>query len=526
VIEEPEQPRIAVAMRGITKSFGGVRALNNVDFSVRYGEIHALLGENGAGKSTLLKVLRGIHKTDAGSIEIDGQSISTPASRLYGFAKVAMIFQEMSLVPSLRVAENVFLGNERCTRLGLIDDRGAIRATRALFEQFDIDIDPASRVADISAGQRQLTEIVKAISHQRKILILDEPTSALSVPEVERLFMLLRRLKAEGVAMVYVSHRMDEIMKIANWVTILRDGRLVMTAPTAELTIETTIEQIIGRPERAPSPAPATAPTATGPGEVLLELRGVSGVRHPEDVSLVVRSGEVVGVAGLLGSGRSSLARLIYGIQSLRSGEIIVRNRRLERPTPMQATAAGVALIPEDRIGQGLVIQHSVAANILLTVLKRVGRWSWISESAASAVVNRQIAVAHIKTASPASPLSSLSGGNQQKVVLGKWLATEPDILILDEPTSGIDIGSKTEIVLLIRELARQGKAILLISSEIPELIAASDRFIVMANGRIQHEFDRAAIGATTWDSIGGSRNAQQAEERLQVIIQKGVRNG
>jgi ribose transport system ATP-binding protein len=498
-------------MHGISKAFGGIRALDNVDLTVAHGEIHALLGENGAGKSTILKILRGVIPFDSGTIEIEGQQFPELSAETARRAGVAMIFQEMSLIPTLTVGQNIFLNHEPRSALRLIDDREGERQARSLFAMLGVDVDAEAMVGDLGTGQRQLTEIVKAVSQRARILILDEPTSALTGGEVERLFSFLRRLKADGVAIIYVSHRMDEIMRVADRATILRDGRHVITAPIAELSLETIITHIVGR--RVGSFDDARGEEAVQ-GDVVLELRGVSGAVKPRDINLTLRRGEVLGVAGLLGSGRSSLARLIAGLDPLVAGEIRVGGRPVKIGDAATAIAKGIVLIPEDRIRQGVIVDQSVATNISLPVLDRLSRWSWISAGSVSRLVERQIAQLRIKTGSPESAVATLSGGNQQKVVLAKWLAVEPDILVLDEPTAGIDVGTKAEIIALIRDMARRGKAIILVSSELSELLAASDRIAIMAGGRITSEVTRRDIGA-------GRGAPDEAEHRLQLLLQE-----
>jgi len=507
----------AVRMRGVCKSFGGVRALQGVDFRVARGEIHALLGENGAGKSTILKILNGVYSPDEGVIEVAGTRLiehSPEASRRAG---ISMIFQEMSLVPTLTVAQNIFLTRELRGGIGLIDDRMAERQTRALFAELGVDVDPRLRVSDLSAGQQQLTEIVKATSRKAQVLILDEPTTALSGTEVGRLFSFLVRLKAEGVAIVYVSHRMDEIFKIADTATILRDGRHVVTASIASFTLSSMIEQIVGRRaggfhEHADSDA--------GVGAPLVELIGVSGVRRPRKVNLVLHRGEVVGVAGLLGSGRSALARVLCGIDRLVEGEIRVDGKPVRITKPAHAIAAGIALVPEDRRRQGFVAEHSVSTNIALPVLARLSAYSWVKAPSVRRLADAQIERLRIKTASRDSAVRTLSGGNAQKLVIAKWLAAEPDVIILDEPTAGIDIGSKGEIVALIRELAAQGKAVLILSSELAELLAASDRIVVMSNGELVQTITRAELNAVSAAAIDPIERLQLAERRLQMALQ------
>jgi ribose transport system ATP-binding protein len=505
----------AVAMHGISKSFGGVRALDNVSLAVRRGEVHALLGENGAGKSTILKILRGVLPPDSGRIEVDGKALGPLSSETARRAGIAMIFQEMSLVPTLTVAQNILLNREIHGTFGLIDDRAAKREAEPLFRQLGVDVDPGALAGDLGTGQRQLTEIVKAMSQKARVLILDEPTSALSASEVEHLFTFIRRLKSEGVAVIYVSHRMDEIFRIADSATILRDGRLVTTGPISGFTLETMVTQIVGR--RVGSLAEFRG-TETEAGEPLLELDGLSGEFKPREVSLVVRRGEVVGIAGLLGSGRSSLARVVCGLDPLKAGTIRKAGRTIRVQRAGDAIANGIALIPEDRIRQGIVAEHSVASNICLPVLDRLSAWSWVFNRRADRLADAQIERLHIKTASRDSAVRTLSGGNQQKVVLAKWLATDPDILVLDEPTAGIDIGSKAEIIALVRSLARAGKAILLISSELSELITASDRIVIMSEGRIVREIASREIHG---EEGARSASAADAEHRLNVILQQ-----
>jgi len=503
-------------MTNVSKHFGGVRALEGVHFEVRPGEVHALLGENGAGKSTILKILRGVQPPTSGTVEIGGVPLTTFTAAAARAAGVAMAFQEMSLVPTLTVAQNVFLAREIKTGSGLIDDKAAIAETRKLFAAMGVAIDPTRKVADIPAGHRQLTEIVKATSQPCTVLVLDEPTSALSANEVERLFNYVGKLRTQGVAIVYVSHRMDEIFRIADRATILRDGKHIITAPLADFTLETMIAHIIGRRSRGFSDV--TRQTATL-GEPLLEARDLSGQGKPIGVDLTLHRGEVVGVAGLLGSGRSSLARVLCGIQPIVSGEIRVKGKLVTIASPRDAIDAGIALVPEDRARQGFVAFHSVETNIALPNLDRIAKHAWVDHAKSAALAERSIERLRIKTSSRKAAVRTLSGGNAQKVVIAKWLASEPDVLILDEPTAGIDIGSKSEIVTLIRELARSGKAILVLSSELQELLAACDRILVMSEGRIVRDIARANLddpqAADTLDSL------QHAEQQLNKAMQE-----
>ena len=505
----------AVRMTNVSKHFGGVRALDGVHLDVRPGEVHALLGENGAGKSTILKILRGVQPPPSGAIEIGGVPLTTYSPEASRAAGVAMAFQEMSLVPTLTVAQNVFL-NREIKEGGLIDDKAAIAETRTLFAAMGVAIEPTRKVADIPAGHRQLTEIIKATSQPCQVLVLDEPTTALSQTEVDRLFDYVRQLRAKGVAIVYVSHRMDEIFRIADRATILRDGKHIVTAAMSDLTLESMIAHIIGRRSRGFSDV--TRETATL-GEALLETRNLSGEQKPRDVNITLHRGEVVGVAGLLGSGRSSLARLICGIQPIVAGEIRIKGKPVAIAKPRDAIGAGVALVPEDRARQGFVAFHSVESNIGLPNLDRLSKSTWVDHAKAADLAERSIKRLRIKTDSRKATVKTLSGGNAQKVVIAKWLATEPDVLILDEPTAGIDIGSKSEIVTLIRDLAKSGKAILVLSSELQELLAACDRILVMSDGRIvrdiaRHDLDDPA-NPESIDAL------QHAESKLNKAMQE-----
>ena len=508
----------AVVMKGISKAFGGVKALDNVDFAVLPGEVHALLGGNGAGKSTILKVLNGVHRPDAGTIAVGGVALTTHTPEASRAAGIAMNFQEMSLIPTLSVAQNIFLTREARTARGWLDDAACEAKAAEIFAMLEVKVDPKAVVGTLGAGQKQLTEIAKAISQSSKVLILDEPSTALAVSDVERLFTFLRKLKAQGVAVIYVSHRMDEIARIADRATILRDGKHVITAPLSDLPIDTMIEHIVGK--RSKGLADVQRGNATR-GEVLLEARGLSGAHKPHDISFALHRGEVLGLAGLLGSGRSSLARVIAGIEPAKAGELRIRGEVVSIRKPADAIQAGVALVPEARATQGIIPAHSVASNIVLAVLNRISAKGVVDRAKAQKITDEIIARLQIKTASRDHAVSTLSGGNQQKVVIGKWLATDPDILVLDEPTAGIDIGSKSEIIRLVRDLAAQGKGIVMISSELSELLTACDRILVMADGRAHQMIDRATLDDPAEPDPG--HRLQAAERQLQIEIQKAL---
>jgi ribose transport system ATP-binding protein len=510
-------PHVAVAMTAISKRFGGVHALREVSFAARSHEIHALLGENGAGKSTILKILRGVMVPDAGTITIGHESFAALTPQLARAKGIGMIFQEMSLVPTLTVAQNVFLANEPLTAAGLIDDRAVVRRSAEIFAQMGVEIDPGATLSELSTGQQQLTEIAKALSQDAAVLVLDEPTSALTESEVDILFQLLRRLRGEGKTIIYVSHRMDEIFRIADVVTVLRDGRFVATRPIGEYTLATLITDIMGKATRDLSEF-ATEAAATS--EIVLEVAHLASRERSGDISFALRKGEVLGLAGLLGSGRSRLARMLFGLETVGSGTITLKGETKTIGSPKEAMAFGLALVPEDRRRQGLILAHSVENNIELPILRALGKWIFVDRATSRSTADRLIRRLAIKTASREAAANSLSGGNQQKIVIGKWLATEPHILILDEPTAGIDIGSKGEVLRLVRELAAEGKSVIFISSELAELTAVSDRIGVISRGSLVEMVETSSL---TTDS----RSAElRAEQRLQMMVQRGGRDG
>ncbi len=513
-------PTHAVEMRAISKRFGGVHALKDVDFSVASGEIHALLGENGAGKSTILKILQGVLAPDSGTIVVQGQEVAGLTPRSASALGIGMIFQEMSLVPTLTVAQNIFLTREPLNGVGLIGDRDMERRAGSLFESMGVAIDPRAEVGDLSAGQQQLTEIAKALSQDVQVLILDEPTSALSAADVEVLFGLLRKLKQEGRAIVYVSHRMDEIFQIADRATVLRDGRKICTRMIEGYSLEDLIQDIMGKASRDLSELMSkTAAT----GKVVLRVRGLKVRERPGSVDFDLHRGEVLGLAGLLGAGRSRVARTLFGLQPDAEGTIEIDGKAVDITTPADAMALGLALVPEDRRRQGLVLEHSVEDNIALPVLENVSGRVFVRTGECAILADKTIDRMAIKTDSRSAPANSLSGGNQQKIVIGKWLAATPDILVMDEATAGIDIGSKTEIIQLVRDLAADGKSIIFISSELAELLAVSDRIAVMHGGSITCVVDRKALDQDLEGHASLADAAfQHAEQRLQLILQKG----
>jgi ribose transport system ATP-binding protein len=482
----------AVEMTGITKSFSGNRVLHEVDFDLRQGEVHALVGGNGAGKSTLMKILQGVYTPDEGQIEVEGKPVEIGSPHDARALGIGMIFQEFSLIPTLTVAQNVFLGHEPRGSGGLIDDRASARRARQLFGEMGEEIDPNATMSDLSTGYWQLTEIAKALAQDARVLIMDEPTSSLTATEAHSLFALVQRLQDRGISIIYISHRMDEIFQITDRITVLRDGRHIVTEETAKLTMNQVIDAIVGQSmEQAFEWQERVVDRSVPP---LLQVRNLCSGTRVHDVSFDLYPGEIVGLAGLMGSGRTELARALFGIDRVSKGEILIRGQTADLTSPEAAIDAGISLVPEDRRIQGLVLDHTVKNNLLLPQLDRLDHAGLIDDRRGDRLAMSIVDEMRIKTRSIATTVRLLSGGNQQKVVIGKWLATEPDILIMDEPTAGVDIQAKTEILGVIRALADRGKGIIVISSELVELLAVSDRLLVLRDGRVTREIDRREI--------------------------------
>jgi ribose transport system ATP-binding protein len=490
-------------MRGIVKSFGSVEVLKSVDMDIVAGEVHALAGENGAGKSTLMKVLQGVHPITSGTIEVAGQPVVIRTTADAERAGIGMVFQEFSLIPSMTVAQNIFLNREVRGRSGLVDDRAAERAARAIFDGLGVTIDPRARVETLGTAYWQLVEIAKALAKNASVLVMDEPTASLAKHEVENLFELIDKLKSRGIAIVYISHRMDEIRRVADRITVLRDGRVVLAAGVAQLTAAEIIEAIIGR--RLASDLVYRDRQLAADAPILLEATNIGSDRVLKSVSLTIRAGEIVGLAGLMGSGRTEFARVVAGMDRPTQGTLSIDGKPVRFSTPIAAQRAGIALIPEDRRDQGLVLDHSVSDNLALPVLDRVKSGAFLSISKLRELTNQLVTRFDVKVADPFAPVSRLSGGNQQKVVVAKWINTRPRLLVMDEPTSGVDIGTKTEILDIVRAFASEGNAVLFISSELPELLAVADRIIVFREGRSDRELNRDDVAS---------------EEQLQLIIQ------
>ena len=484
------RPVPVVRMLGISKAFNGVRVLDAVHLDLLPGEVHALVGGNGAGKSTLMKILVGVYTPDEGTYEVAGREVRFRSMHDAIAARVGMVFQEFSLIPQLTVAQNVFLTREPRDGRGFIDDRAMVRAARRIFETMKVEIDPRRTLEELPTAYWQLTEIAKALSQDAQVLIMDEPTAALARNETSDLFALMRRLKEQGIAIVYISHRMEEIFEICDRITVLRDGRIAMDADIATVGMADVIRAIIGQQlEHSMDWQPREVADT-----VVLEIRGLTAGDRVRDVDLRLRAGEVVGLAGLMGSGRTELTRALFGIDSVDAGEVLVAGTPVRTHDPRAAIRAGIALVPEDRRIQGLVLDHSVRDNIVLPALGRISRAGFVDDGKGDRRASQAVGRLAIVLRSIRQTIRELSGGNQQKVVIAKWLGMEPRILIMDEPTAGVDIGTKAEIVAMIRAFAEAGGSVIMISSELPELLAVSDRLLILRDGRVESEIDRRTI--------------------------------
>jgi ABC-type sugar transport system ATPase subunit len=478
--------QVALEMTGISKRFPGVQALAGVDLRVLRGEIHAVVGENGAGKSTLMKILAGAYHADAGTIQLDGRAVTFGSPHEAQAMGIGMVYQELNLVPDLSVAENIFLGRQPVRRFGWVE-RGRLRtAARALLDTLGAPLDPDALIRDLSVGQRQMVEVAKAYSMDPGILVLDEPTSALTEHETSILFGTLRRLRGRGIAIIFISHRLREVMEISDRVTVLRDGRLVGSRPITELDPAEIVRMMVGREVTDLFPK-RTVPI----GEVVFEVRGYSRAGVFQDVSFQVRSGEILGLAGLVGAGRTEVARAIFGLDAHDSGELLLDGRPVRIRGPRDAVKARVGYVPEDRKQDGLVLGLTVRDNTVMSILSELARMGVITRQLETPTVLSMIERFRLRPPDPDRTVATLSGGNQQKVVMGRWTAATPRVLFLDEPTRGVDVGAKAEIHGLMGELAAQGVAIVMISSELVEVLSASDRILVLHQGRVTGELSR-----------------------------------
>ena len=475
-----------IEVRGIAKRFPGVVALDGVSFDLHAGEVHVLLGENGAGKSTLIKCLSGVHAPDDGEIRVDGEVVRIRSAAEAAGLGIATIYQEFNLVPQMSVAENVMLGRQP-RRFGVLDRRAVRARARTALEQVGLDIPLGTPVAELGVGRRQMVEIAKALSQDARVLILDEPTAALTDDEVDRLLGLMTQLRSQGVGMVFISHHLDEISRIGDRVTVLRDGRSVGTVP-ASTPQDELIQLMVGR--SIDTQYPRVAP---GAGEVLLKVEKLTSAGSFDEIDLEVRAGEIVGLAGLVGAGRTEVLRAIIGADAYDSGTVSVRGTRVAGNDVGAAIGAGLGLVPEDRKHQGLVLGASVQENLSMVTMRGATRWGLVDFARLRDAATRMVRELAVRTPSLRAVVANLSGGNQQKVVMGKWLSADPAVLLLDEPTRGIDVGAKVEIYQLMNTLTAEGRGVLMASSELPEVLGMCDRILVMSQGRIAGELDRAS---------------------------------
>jgi ribose transport system ATP-binding protein len=481
---------LLVEMDAIYKDFPGVHALRGCRFDLRRGEVHALVGENGAGKSTLMKILAGVYRRDAGRIRLRGSDTEITSPRAAQHLGISIIHQELSLMPDLTVAQNIFIGREpKGWPPFLLDERELNRQARELFERLHLVVDPQTKVANLSVARQQMVEIAKALSYRAEVVIMDEPTAALTDTEIDELFRIIRKLRDDGVGVVHISHRLEELKRISDRVTVMRDGQYIATVDTKDASLERIISMMVGRAiyEGAPE-----IPDTADP-QVVLDVRGLNRGRVIRDVSFSVRRGEILGFAGLVGSGRTEVARAVFGADHIDSGTIQVNGRLAHIKTPADAVRLGIGYLSEDRKRFGLAIGMDVEANIVLATLGKFLRTLWrVDFRRTRATAEQRVRVLGIKTPSLGQKVRNLSGGNQQKVVIAKWLTADTEVLFFDEPTRGIDVGAKSEIYHLVNELARQGKAIIMISSELPEILRMSHRIVVMCEGRITGELGGA----------------------------------
>ncbi len=503
---------LLVSMEGIEKSFPGVHALSDARFELRAGEVHALVGENGAGKSTLMKILAGVYSKDAGRIVYKGREVQIPNPRTAQDLGISMIHQELNLMPHLTVAQNIFIGREPRARTRLLLDEGKLNdQARQLFEMMHLKIDPRAKVADLSVAKQQMVEIAKALSFNSDILIMDEPTAALTEAEIEELFRIVRDLRARGVGVVHISHRLEELKQISDRITVMRDSRTIDTLLTKDAAVDQIISLMVGRTIYESTPELPEAPSQ----EIALEVRNLNRGNVIKDVSFQLRKGEILGLAGLVGAGRTEVARAIFGADPIDSGEVLVKGKKTHIGSPHDAVAAGIAYLSEDRKRYGLALGMDVESNIILATFGKFLRaLGWIDTAATHATAKASVESLSIKTPGLGQRVKNLSGGNQQKVIVGKWLTADTDVLIFDEPTRGIDVGAKSEIYKLLNELAQQGKAIMMISSELPEILRMSHRILVMCEGRITGELTSAEANQ--------ERIMAYATQRGQVVIANG----
>ncbi|MCX6029832.1 MAG: sugar ABC transporter ATP-binding protein [Chloroflexi bacterium] len=481
---------ILVSMEGIEKTFPGVHALSQCRFELRAGEVHALVGENGAGKSTLMKVLAGVYTKDAGRILYKGKEVEIPTPRAAQHLGISMIHQELNLMPHLTVAQNVFIGREPRQGVRFVLDEKAINAqTQQLFDTMHLKLDPRTKVADLTVAKQQMVEIAKSLSFNSDVLIMDEPTAALTEAEIDELFRIIRQLREKGVGVVHISHRLEELKQISDRVTVMRDGRYIDTVQTQDVTIDRIISMMVGRTIFEATPEVPENPSQ----EVVLEVKNLNRGNVIKDASFSLKRGEILGFAGLMGAGRTEVARAVFGADPVDSGEVYVRGKKVQINSPSDAVQHGIAYLSEDRKRYGLALGLDVETNIVLASFKKfLGALGWVNSAKTRTAAAHYVEALSIRTPGLQQQVRNLSGGNQQKLVIGKWLTANTDVLIFDEPTRGIDVGAKSEIYRLLNDLAQQGKSIIMISSELPEILRMSHRIIVMCEGRVTGELTSA----------------------------------
>ncbi|MCR4658128.1 MAG: sugar ABC transporter ATP-binding protein [Lachnospiraceae bacterium] len=503
------EDNVVLTARGITMTFPGVKALQDVDFTLRKGEIHALMGENGAGKSTLIKCLTGINDFEAGEIHIDGISgpVRNHSTRDAQNVGISTVYQEVNLCPNLSVAENLFIGREPMTKLHTIDRKSYNKRSQVIMDELGISVDVTQNLENYSLAVQQMVAIARAVDMDCKVLILDEPTSSLDDEEVEKLFVLMRRLREKGVGIIFVTHFLEQVYAVCDRITVLRDGRFVGEYPIEELPRVKLVAAMMGKDldDLAEIKKEGAESAAHNPLEI--SARGLSHTGTVKPFDLDIHKGEVVGLAGLLGSGRSELARSIYGADKANTGTLMVDGKEVKINQPIDAMNLGMGMLPDDRKAEGIIGDLSVRENIILALQARKGMFKPLSRAKMEEIADRYISLLQIKTASKETLVKQLSGGNQQKVIIARWLATDPDFLILDEPTRGIDIGTKSEIQKLIVKLAGEGKSILFISSEISEMLRTCSRMAIMRDGQKVGELDRELTQESVMKAIAGGEN-------------------
>lgn len=478
------EQEVILRMSNVSKAFPGVQALDSINFELRKGEVHCLLGENGAGKSTLIKILSGAHQKDNGAIFLHGNEVDIRDAQISRDLGISTIYQEMSLIPAMSVAENIFLGEEIVKNsFWMVNKKEMEKRTQAIFQEMNIEIDPKKLIKEISTAQQQMVEIARSLVKKRQIIIMDEPTSSISDKDTHELFRIIRKLKSQGVAIVYISHRLQELNEIVDRITVMRDGRDIGTVNMKDVTIDKLINMMVGRTLEK-----MDKPVSDHIGEVVLEVKNISWGNSVEDASFSLRKGEILGFAGLVGAGRSELMRLIFGAEKMEAGKIVLHGQEVEINSPMQAIKHGIGYLSEDRKRDGLVLIMGIDQNITMANLASVCNGFLVSRKKESLEANNTIKSLNVATSSADKLAKFLSGGNQQKVIIGKWLLTDCEVLIFDEPTRGIDVGARAEIYKLMNGLAEAGKSIIMVSSDLPEILRVSNRIIVMNQGRVVGE--------------------------------------